>query len=96
MRSKTTVEFRELYAELPAKIQQQAKEAYKLFMADPRHSGLNLKKVLDKKPIYSAKISGKYRTFGVLVKDQMTWFWIGDHTKYDQKLNKPSKRLPKL
>ena len=96
MRSKTTVKFRELYAKLPAKIRQQAKDAYKLFMADPNHPGLNLEKVLDKRPVYSARISGKYRAFGELVKDTMIWFWIGDHTEYDQILNKPSKRFPKL
>ena len=96
MKSKTTAKFRELYAELPEKIRQQAKEAYTLFMADPNHSGLNLEKVLDKRPVYSVRISQKYRVLGVLVKDQWTWFWIGDHTKYEQILNKPSKRMPKL
>ena len=86
MRSKTTAGFRSLYAELPAKIRQQAKIAYKLFMAKPDHPSLHFKKVSDTDPIYSARISLKYRVIGVLDKDKIIWFWIGIHTEYERQL----------
>jgi hypothetical protein len=37
MNSRTTRRFRELFAALPAKVQQQAREAYRLFQQNPAH-----------------------------------------------------------
>ena len=86
MRSKTTAKFRNLYAKLPAEIRQQAKDSYKLFTANPSHPGLHFKKVSDTDPIYSARVSLKYRVIGLLDKDKMTWFWVGIHAEYERLL----------
>jgi hypothetical protein len=37
MNSRTTQQFRELFARLPAHVQQQAREAYRLFRDNPHH-----------------------------------------------------------
>ena len=58
MKSRTTRQFRELFARLPAHVQQQAREAYRLFQADPHHPGLHFKKVHDDPLTFSAILSG--------------------------------------
>jgi hypothetical protein len=45
MNSRTTRRFRELFAALPAQIQRQAREAYRLFRQDPGHPGRHFKQV---------------------------------------------------
>jgi len=45
MNSRTTRRFRALYAALPAHVQRQAREAYRLFQPDPAHPGLHFKQV---------------------------------------------------
>jgi hypothetical protein len=45
MNSRTTQRFRELFAALPAQVQRQAREAYKLFRQNVAYPGLHFKKV---------------------------------------------------
>jgi hypothetical protein len=54
MNSRTTRQFRELFARLPAHVRQQAREAYRLFRENPHHPGLHFKKVYDDPPTFSA------------------------------------------
>jgi len=56
MNSRTTKRFRELFAELPAKVQHQAREAYRLFRQDPTHPGLRFKKVCGDPSIHSVRV----------------------------------------
>ncbi|MFO7907009.1 MAG: hypothetical protein R6U98_30410 [Pirellulaceae bacterium] len=86
MNSHTTRRFRELFGALPAHIQRQAREAYRLFRQNPRHPGLHFKQVCNDPPTYSARVGISYRAVGVLDGDTVTWFWIGAHADYDKLL----------
>ena len=64
MISRTTRKFRELFAALPARVQRQAREAYRLFRDDPTHPGLHFKQVHSHPPTYSARVGISYRAVG--------------------------------
>jgi hypothetical protein len=83
VKSRTTAQFRELFAELPQPVQEQTRKAYRQFKQDPNYPSLRFKKVHPKLPIYSARINRDYRAVGQLEDDTVIWFWIGSHTEYD-------------
>lgn len=87
MKSKITKDFRKLLRDLPPNIKRQAYEAYQLFKGDPYHPSLHFKRVSQKQPLYSVRISRNYRALGFRdPQDQIVWFWIGAHDEYDDKL----------
>ncbi|HEX6797421.1 MAG TPA: hypothetical protein VF116_06880 [Ktedonobacterales bacterium] len=84
MNSKTTEQFRRLLADLPQHVQKQARDAYRLFRANPSHPSLRFKPVTANGSIYSARIGMGYRALGVRNRDRIVWFWIGTHGEYDK------------
>jgi hypothetical protein len=80
--SKATKGFWRLYGSLPVDVQRQAREAYKVFSDNSQHPGLRFKRVHPTQPIYSARVSVRHRAIGVLERDTIIWFWIGDHDAY--------------
>ena len=86
MKSRTTVKFRQAFAKLPGEVQKQARTAYRLFKKNPSHPSLRFKKVHQKLPIYSARITRDYRAVGQLDGETVVWFWIGSHTDYEKLL----------
>ena len=84
MKSFTSRSFRDLYASLPAHVQQKAKRAYRLFQLNPSHPGLNFKKLNHRNGIYSARVGIGYRVLGRFEGEDIVWFWIGSHGDYDQ------------
>ena len=86
MTSHTTERFRRAFVRLPRQVQQQAREAYALFLADPFHPRLHFKQVHPTEPIFSARIKSGYRAVGVRDGDSIIWFWIGSHADYDKLL----------
>jgi mRNA-degrading endonuclease RelE of RelBE toxin-antitoxin system len=86
MTSRTTMRFRNDLRALPAEVRKQAAEAYKLFLDNPRHPSLQFKQVHATEPIYSVRISRNYRAVGVLLGQEMLWFWIGAHGDYEKLL----------
>lgn len=86
MKSRTTNEFRKLFANLPKQDQEQTRAAYRKFKEDPNYPSLRFKKVHPELPIYSARISKSYRAVGQLDGDTVIWFWVGSHTEYDSLL----------
>lgn len=52
-------------------------KAYRLFRDDPTHPSLQFKKVHDREPVYSLRVTLGYRAVAVVEKDEVTWFWIG-------------------
>lgn len=86
MKSRTTTEFRKLFAGLPEQIQEQTRSAYRQFKEDPSYPSLRFKKVHPELPIYSARISRNYRAVGQLDGDTVIWFWVGSHADYDKLL----------
>lgn len=86
MNSRTTRRFRELFSALPAHVQRQAREAYRLFRQDPSHPGLHFKPVHPDPPLYSARVGISYRAVGVRDGNTVVWYWIGSRASYDQLL----------
>ena len=84
MNSRTTIEFRKLFADLPQQVKEQTRAAYRQFKEDPSHPSLRFKKVHPELPIYSARISKNYRAVGQLDGDTAIWFWVGSHADYDK------------
>lgn len=86
MISHTTERFRKAFSNLPQQVQQQAKEAYRQFKADPFYPSLRFKRVHSTKPIYSVRINVDYRAVGVQQENEIIWFWIGSHADYSKLL----------
>ena len=85
MKSRTNPAFRKLFAGLPADVREQARQAYALFRANPRHPGLNFKRVHGASGFVSARVGRSYRAVGILARpDEVVWFWIGPHEQYEK------------
>ena len=52
-----------------------------LLKADPFHPSLHLKKI---GKFWSVCVGIQYRAPGVRDDEAMVWFWIGNHSEYDQ------------
>jgi hypothetical protein len=75
MNSHITEKFRKAFAELPADVQVQARQAYRLFIENPYHPGLRFKSIHPTRPIYSVRIGLNYRAVGI--REGMTSSGIG-------------------
>ena len=84
MKSLTTPEFWKAYAAIPLAIRRQAREAYRVWQANPSHPSLHFKKV--GKNLWSARITREYRALALKQGDDYYWFWIGTHDEYDAML----------
>jgi hypothetical protein len=82
--SRTTRRFWRLFYELPDEIQGEAKRAYRLFVNNRTHPGLQFKKLEGEDAIYSARIGLNYRALGAMKKNRIVWYWIGSHADYDR------------
>ena len=86
MTSRATPRFWAAYRELPPEIKEAARKAHRLFRDNARHPSLQFKKIHDRDPIYSVRVTLGYRALGLLDADEITWFWIGTHAGYDRLL----------
>ena len=84
MISRTTREFRRLFAQLPEEIQQRARQAYRLFQENPRHPSLRFRKLQATDSDYSIRINAQYRAVGRMNDGVIIWHWIGPHHEYDR------------
>ncbi|MGB5632210.1 MAG: hypothetical protein WBM86_05435 [Waterburya sp.] len=85
MKSSVTKTFRKRLNQLPTSVQEQAEKTYDLWREDPYHNSLQFKRVSQRQPIYSARISLNYRVLGLLeAENHIYWFWIGAHDEYDE------------
>ncbi|MGB3404066.1 MAG: hypothetical protein WBA77_15390 [Microcoleaceae cyanobacterium] len=66
MESSVTETFRKRLNNLPISIQEIAAKTYQLWRNDPYHPSLQFKRVSQKQPIYSVRISLNYRVLGLL------------------------------
>lgn len=88
MKSSVTKTFRKRLRDLPASVQEQAAKAYALWREDSYHPSLQFKRVSQKQPIYSVRVSISYRVLGLLESDHIYWYWIGAHDEYDKLLKR--------
>lgn len=82
MKSRRNPRFRKLFAQLPADVQQLARDAYLIFHENPQHPSLQFKPVGPS--IYSARVGAHYRAVGVLTGNTIVWTWIGSHEAYNR------------
>ena len=61
MQSSVTKSFRKQLDKLPVSVQQQAAKAYALWREEPYHNSLQFKRVSQRQPIYSARVSLNFR-----------------------------------
>ena len=87
MKSRGTPRFWAAYHELPPQVRDATRKAYGLFCASPEHPSLHFKRVHDREPVYSVRISLGYRALGLYERDEVVWFWIGSHADYDRLLS---------
>lgn len=89
MKSQTSQSFRKLLGALPSEVRHQARAAYRLFILNPHHPGLNFKRVHTSDRLVSVRVGRGYRAVGVLeAADQVVWFWIGPHEQYESLLSR--------
>jgi hypothetical protein len=73
-----------MLAALPRDIREQARTAYELFRANPRHPGLHFKRVFTADRLVSVRVGRDYRAVGVEREaGAILWFWIGPHEAYE-------------
>lgn len=84
MTSRATPRFWAAFNELPPQIQEAARKTYRLFIENPRHPSLQFKRVHDREPIYSVRVTSTYRAVGRFEGDVVIWFWIGSHDEYER------------
>lgn len=84
MRHFAAEQFWRCFDALPAETQRQARAAFVLLKANPRHPSLRLKHIGE---YWSVRVSRKYRALGVTVEGGILWAWIGTHEEYDRILS---------
>jgi hypothetical protein len=86
VKSRATPRFWAAYRDLPPEIKDAARKAYQLFRDNAHHPRLQFKKIHQRDPIYSARVTLGYRALGLLEDDEIAWFWIGTHAAYERLL----------
>jgi hypothetical protein len=92
--NRRTAAFRAMFAALPAEIQQAARDAFRMFLANPRHPALRSHPL---RPTgkgehlsgsVSVSVTIKYRAIYVVRDGVNLWYWIGSHADYDAFIGK--------
>ncbi|MSU57954.1 MAG: hypothetical protein EXS35_07195 [Pedosphaera sp.] len=86
MISQTHGDFWSCFNALPAEIQEQARDKYRLWQSDTFHSALQFKPLFGN--VWSVRINQNYRALGRKRNNLVVWFWIGTHAEYDQLLKR--------
>ena len=84
MKSQTLDSFWDAYRSLSEKDRRSARKAYRLWRDNPFHPSLRFKCINSEEDVWSARINRSYRAIGILDKDTVTWFWIGNHDDYER------------
>ncbi len=84
MKSAAVPSFWKQYRKLAPDIRAQAKKVYRLWSEAPFHPSLRFKCINQSENIWSVRVTIGFRALGVLDDDTVTWFWIGNHDKYEQ------------
>jgi hypothetical protein len=74
MKSSATAEFWRHFARLPGDVQQRARKAYQLWVRDPHHNSLRVKKIGS---VWSVRIYRGYRALGLFKVTCFTGFGSG-------------------
>lgn len=81
MTSKTQEGFWRCFDALPAQIQQQAREPFRLWQKDAFNAALHFKPLFG--DVWSVRVNQQYRALGRRKGSLIVWFWIGSHADYE-------------
>jgi len=81
MKSSTTPSFWRAYRTLNPEIQTEARKAYQLWKANPRHPSLRFARKGD---FWSVRITRDCRALAREHEGTFYWFWIGLHEEYQR------------
>ena len=88
-----TAAFRALLADLPERIQEDARQAYRLFLQNPDHPGLRRHHLHDGGRLIpgsiSVSVNRRYRAVYWVDGGTNVWYWIGSHTAYNRLVGRP-------
>lgn len=84
MKSATLSSFWLEYAKLDQGTRESARKAYRLWRENPYHPSLRFKCINREESLWAVRITRACRAIGSLEGNQVTWFWIGWHDKYEQ------------
>jgi hypothetical protein len=85
MKSSTKKSFRSRLRELPPEIRTLARKNFRLWLRDPFHPSIHLKKV---GRFWSARVGSDFRALAIVNGDLVEWFWIGSHDEYERLIGK--------
>ena len=81
--SKALPSFWAAFDNLPPEIRERVEKQYRLFGQNPAHGSLQLKPVGE---FWSVRVTESYRALAVRSGNEFTWFWIGAHDEYEQRI----------
>lgn len=87
MKSRRTARFRRELLALLLEAQRAARKAFRLWLSNPAHPGLQFKKIEGREDLWSARVTDNYRALALREGTEFCWFWIGTHADYDKLLN---------
>jgi hypothetical protein len=82
--SKTTPQFWQRHAGLPAEVRRLADKAYVAWKKNPDHGSLHFKKIQGHEALWSVRIGLAYRALARRNGDLIVWVWIGHHSEYNR------------
>ena len=84
MKSQTLDSFWNAYRFLLVKDRRSARKDYCLWRGNLFIHLYIYKCINSQEDVWSVRINRSYRAIGILDKDTVTWFWIGNHDDYEQ------------
>lgn len=84
MKHRTLPRFWRHYESLPKEIQTLADKNFKLLKSNRYHPSLHLKRIGNRKELWSVRVGADYRALGWEKSDGIVWFWIGTHAEYNK------------
>ncbi len=84
MKSAALPSFWKVYAALDDDIKRRARKAFRLWAQNSFHPSLRFKCINYEENVWSVRVTHAYRALGILEGNTVTWFWIGNHDKYER------------
>lgn len=81
MNHKTTPQFWNCYAALPARVRDLADKCYGQLKENPQHPSLHFKRIDNFRTV---RVGLHYRAIAIEDGETLIWFWIGTHAEYDR------------
>jgi hypothetical protein len=85
--NRTFPEFWRRFDRLPAGIQAQARESFRVFRNNPHEPSLRFKPLKGHANAWLVGIGLHYRAVALRTGDTVRWFWIGSHADFDKEFS---------